>query len=130
MRRERKNRAVNRDLSTPFVDIAKLGTEEDPCFGKHYDLNAEECIQCGEIETCSIAFLQQLKVKRLQAERNNAHLDLEMDKLEKSKQIRDFINEYIKKGSSKSLIITKARRRFKMNKDQLVLIYDELKNGR
>lgn len=64
------------DLLTPF-DVTKLGTDEDPCFGKLYDLKAEECKICGDIEVCSIAFSQKLTEKRLNIESETKFKDLE-----------------------------------------------------
>lgn len=50
-RKKPKNRKI--DYMRPLT-LKDFGTDKDPCFGKHYDLKAEECSRCGDYEACSI----------------------------------------------------------------------------
>lgn len=50
-RKKPKNRKI--DYMKPLT-LKDFGTDRDPCFGKHYDLKAEECSRCGDYEACSI----------------------------------------------------------------------------
>jgi hypothetical protein len=48
------------------INFKDLGGENDPCFGKHYDLKAKECKKCGDCEICAIVsgqknFLSQIE---------------------------------------------------------------------
>jgi hypothetical protein len=39
------------------IDISKIGTSEDPCFGKLYEPITQECTECGDSELCSIVHM-------------------------------------------------------------------------
>jgi len=45
------------DLLNP-LDITKFGTEDDPCFGKQYDLISSECKVCGDSAICQVVMSQ------------------------------------------------------------------------
>jgi len=79
-RKDRKPREnlVNQDLNTMEpIDIMELGGDNDPCFGKHHDLKAEECERCGDAELCQIAMSQNLHKKRLLIEAKSSFKDLD-----------------------------------------------------
>jgi hypothetical protein len=63
------------DLMKP-VDITVFGTDDDPCFGKHYDLKADECQRCGDHEFCAIAMGQTLNKNRKMIEKTSDFLDV------------------------------------------------------
>lgn len=76
-RKKRKTLAKsNIDIMKP-VDLSVVGTENDPCFGKHHDATAPECQRCGDSEFCQIATMNRLKSKRLKLEAKNSYKDLE-----------------------------------------------------
>jgi hypothetical protein len=75
------------DLSKP-VTIETLGTKDDPCFGKHYDIKAPECQSCGDCELCAIVTGQNNHIKRLEKEKSNAFKDLEPIKMADLKEVR------------------------------------------
>lgn len=89
------------DLSIP-IDITKLGTDNDPCFGKHYDARASECIRCGDCELCLIKMGQRNHGLRKKEESKKKFKDLEekaiyeknesISKKEKRKKIKERIN--------------------------------------
>lgn len=39
-------------------DITAFGSENDPCFGKLYDITTKECKRCGDAEFCCLATAQ------------------------------------------------------------------------
>ena len=59
----------------PF-DVTKLGSEDDPCFGKLYDLTAPECHECGDIELCALKLSQSQRVKTLDIESKMSFRDI------------------------------------------------------
>lgn len=68
------------DRMIPF-NYEQLGTVNDPCFGKGFDLKAKECKRCGDCEVCSIVTSQQmLKAVALQ-EKKHSFKDVEEAKL-------------------------------------------------
>lgn len=91
-RRERDSEVPDKLLLQP-LDLSKFGTENDPCFGKLYDLKADECQICGDFEICAVAFSQKLNGKRLKFEETNKMKDLEEVELT---DVRDAIETDIK----------------------------------
>jgi hypothetical protein len=128
MRRERRNKLAGVELGKPIFDIALLGTEDDPCFGKGYELTNEICIGCGDIEACAAVFSQnQIKV-RLEFERDDHDLDLKIDKLELHKQQMEFIKYQFEVTTNRLLIINRVRARFKLQKEGAVNLVAEFIN--
>lgn len=58
------------------IDVTALGTSEDPCFGKHYDLTTDECQRCGDHEFCALKMGQTLNGQRNKIESKNDFLDI------------------------------------------------------
>ena len=128
MRRERRNKLASIELGKPIFDIAILGTPDDPCFGKGYDLTDEICSGCGDIEACATVFNQNQVKRRLELEKDNHDLDLQIDKLELKKQQFDFIQNLLEVTTIKLLIITRIRARFKLSRDGAGALLDEFIN--
>lgn len=59
------------------IDITKLGTSEDPCFGKLFEPTNEQCKICGDCEICSIIMGQKLHLQRAQIEKESRFKDIE-----------------------------------------------------
>lgn len=110
IRRKSRNKiAKNFNLLMP-VDITKLGSEDDPCFGKHYKPSCSECSRCGDSELCAIAVQQRNFAKRNKVESEGKFKDLEegnlvdiVSKLELKKQVKARIRELIKMSGSKGI---------------------------
>lgn len=128
MRRERRNKLASIELGKPIFDIAILGTPDDPCFGKGYDLTDEICSGCGDIEACATVFNQNQVKRRLELEKDNHDLDLQIDKLELDKQYRDFIAQQFKVTTNKMLIVNRMRARFKLSKEKALQLIDTFSN--
>lgn len=115
-RKSRDSKIPPQQLLTPF-DVSKFGSEEDPCFGKLYSLMEEECQLCGDNEVCAIVFANRAHAKRIEQEKKTPILDLTIDKLEKDKDIKEYIAKLKKKGFKKSLIKYRVKKRFRVNMD-------------
>lgn len=107
MAKERKSRKklskkVNMLKPLNSIDILKLGTDDDPCFGKHFDLMEDECRRCGDSTLCQIVSNQKTVKLRDKTEEENRFKDLELDddaaiKLIKKLKKKDIGDEAIKK---------------------------------
>jgi hypothetical protein len=77
MRKSRNKLAKDKsiDVMVP-LQFDKLGTQDDPCFGKLHDPKADECGSCGDSELCAIAQSQKLHFKRKEIEDKQDFKDL------------------------------------------------------
>lgn len=114
MRQARNSNVRPEFLLTPF-DVMKFGSEEDPCFGKLYDLSELECQNCGDQEQCSILFLSKLRKKRLETEKKFPMKDLEIDNLEFKKEVRDYISKKRGQGFTDIKIKRFVKKKFNIN---------------
>lgn len=94
-RKPRKKLSKIMDTLKP-ITIDMLGTEEDPCFGKHLNPKAPECQRCGDSEICAIAMQQRLQIKRAEVEKNGNFKDLEEEKKADQKVIRKMMRVRVK----------------------------------
>lgn len=84
------------------ITLEMLGTEDDPCFGKHLDPKNETCARCGDCEICAIVMQQNNHLKRAEVESKGTFKDLEekdlklVDKAEVKKMVRKRIRELAK----------------------------------
>ena len=115
IRKSRNSKIPNKKLEIPF-DISKLGSKDDPCFGKHYDLNAEECQRCGDIEICAIATGQNLNISRKVIEETQPFKDIESNN---EGEIKDYIKGLKKKGKGNTEIKILTAKRFSINKKEI-----------
>lgn len=81
------------------LDLDKLGTAEDPCFGQLFDPKAEECKICGDCEICSIIMGQKLHLQRNQLEQESKFKDL--DEVEILKDPTTIITNRLKRAEGK-----------------------------
>ncbi len=118
MRKIRDSKVPEEALLRPF-DVAKFGSEDDPCFGKLYSLSEEACLVCGDHEICAIVFANLAHTKRVENEKANPTLDLEIDKLELAKDIRGLNKVLVGKGFGRILRFRRLRQRFRINDEQI-----------
>ena len=107
------------------IDVTKLGSNGDPCFGKGYDLSTKECKLCGDSELCCIKMSQALNVTRKELEAKNHYKDL--DNLEDVNGIKKYIRGLKRKGSTRKEIVEKASIKFEVPKKDIRLIYKSMK---
>lgn len=107
------------------IDITKLGSNQDPCFGKGYDLSTRECKLCGDSELCAIKMAQTLRITRKELEEKNNYKDL--DVLEDTKGIKKYLRSLKRKGLKRKEIFEKTSEKFEVPIDMVKKIYKELK---
>lgn len=105
-REPRKDLVKKVDLMKP-ITIDQLGTEDDPCFGKLYDITTSECQRCGDCELCSIVMGQKNHLAREKEHKKGSFKDLEeipvVDKKEIQKKIRARVVELVKDAGKKGI---------------------------
>ena len=117
-RKSRNSKIPNNKLEIPY-DISKLGSKDDPCFGKHYDLNAEECQRCGDIELCAIAIQQNLTIQRTIVEESQPFKDINEKSVNKEEEIKTYIKKLKAADKTKTEIKVKLRKKFDLNKTEI-----------
>ena len=113
------------DLLKP-IDITKYGSENDPCFGKLYDLGADECKRCGDSELCSAVYSRTAaKGIRDKEQNGNRYKDMELDKPAKppNEALFKWVKEKKTEGLSRAKIISKAQKTFGSTRDEIKKLY-------
>lgn len=101
-RKARNKLSKKYDLMSTPITLDKIGSKDDPCFGKLHDPRHPTCQRCGDSELCCIAMGQINHLKRLKQEDNFTFKDKEevelvaVDKKEIKKKIRSRIRELAK----------------------------------
>lgn len=113
------------DLSKP-LDISILGSEDDPCFGKHHSLTASECSLCGDREICAVLSAQQSNVKLRKAEEAK-HKFKDLEEAELMEAMQEDIHKVLKKFEGKAIFIKVAKRLAKKWNYELVTVKPMLK---
>ena len=111
-------------LAVPF-NIDLIGTDNDPCFGKLYDMTTNECQQCGDSEFCALAMMKNLKSRRDKLEKKQNFKDIDSKEVEEkvlektgyARFIKDLVRLLTKRGGKASLeyLATKATQKLKYN---------------
>lgn len=124
-RKARKETVQAEEFLKP-IDITKFGTDDDPCFGKHYNLSESECKRCGDNGLCAIVTAQKLSIERKNIEGEQKFKDLERGSKE-NKALESWIKDKISEGISRVDIIKKAKSTFGVNREEVKDIYKRLK---
>lgn len=109
------------------IDVTIFGTDDDPCFGKEYNLSTPECKRCGDSELCAIVMGQNNHLKRAKIEKDNRFKDLEI--VEKSKgnpALIEWVRVKKEEGLSRSQIIKKAKNTYGSTREEIKEIYKSL----
>lgn len=124
-----KNKRVSREEINPEefdllkpIDILSLGGEDDPCFGKLYDLVASECKICGDREFCAILSSQNLLIKNQNMEAVQRFKDVEEGEKVKNQKIKtaqQLIAKYQLEGIGPTKILLKVMKETKLNKEEV-----------
>lgn len=126
--RNKVNKEQKKDFSKP-LDVYKLGSEEDPCFGKLHDLKAEECQECGDSEFCVIVMAQNLHKKRIDIEAQQKFLDIEESDIKQTtdkKKAKELCLKYRDQGYKRLKTILKVSKMTGLSKDIVKEIYNNL----
>lgn len=121
----KKNKLIKLE-DTPIlkpVDIDSIGSSDDPCFGKAYDLSAQECRSCGDSELCCIKFAEMMGKTRKELEEENQYKDMELlvDKVAAKKTFRALK----RKGEDKKTIIQKLQAKYSITVKEARTLYRE-----
>lgn len=73
----KKRKAPKKFDYMEVIDITTIGTKDDPCFGKLYDLSENTCRMCGDNARCAIVQSQNQLGDRKTVEKKNRFKDLE-----------------------------------------------------
>jgi hypothetical protein len=128
-RKSRKASIENPEEFLKPIDITQFGTDDDPCFGKQYNLSEPECKRCGDSELCAIVFSQNLNLERKNIEGKNRFKDLELSKEETNPALEKWVGQKIKEGLKRSEIISAAKKSYGSTRDEIKTIYKKLTNG-
>lgn len=107
------------------IDVTQLGSNNDPCFGKGYNLSIKECKLCGDSELCALKMAQVLKITRKEFEEKNHYKDL--DTLEDVDGIKKYMRNLKRKGLTRKEIVSKCNTKFEVPKKDLRIIFKQLK---
>lgn len=107
------------------IDVTKLGSNGDPCFGKGYNLSTKECKLCGDSELCALKMAQVLRITRKELEEKNHYKDL--DTLEDVEGIKKYMRSLKRKGLDRKEIVSKCNTKFEVPKKDLRTIFKQLK---
>lgn len=122
-KREPREKTKGVDFLKP-IDFSKVGTEEDPCFGKLYNLSTDACKRCGDNELCCALFAQNMTKQRKKIESNNRFKDLE---LTENKALSNWVKTKKGEGMSRADIIKTAKKTFGSTREEIKSIYKNLK---
>ena len=128
-RKPRTNIAEDQKDFLKPIDVLSLGSDDDPCFGKHHDLMAKECKNCGDSEFCAIVKAQGLHKERLDIETKQRFKDIEEadeDLLKKKEEAKKLIEGYKDSGLKRLKTIMKVSRELNLQKDIVKQIYDQI----
>ena len=112
------------DIFKPISTIDILGTKNDPCFGKSYDLTTKECKMCGDSELCGIVFAQSMNKTRDEIEKEQHFKDL--DTLIDIPGVQKYMRGLKRKGDDRKTIIEKSMKKFEVPKKDIRDIYRSL----
>lgn len=77
-KRKARKKEVKKDLDLMKpLQFDKLGSADDPCFGKLHNPTVTECQSCGDAEICAIVFAQRQHKVRGKIESEKSFKDLQ-----------------------------------------------------
>lgn len=112
------------DILKP-LDISKLGTGNDPCFGKSYDLSTKECKMCGDSELCCIKFTALMGKTRKELEAETKFKDLEP--LIDMEGCRKYYRRLVREGLGKKDILDKLQSKYELSRQEVRDLYHKFK---
>lgn len=98
------------DFSKP-IRLEDIGSTQDPCFGKHFSLEASECSGCGDAQVCAILVAQKLHTDRSKQGNKQAFLDIEESKLINPQILLSFIVVTFQRSGTNLLPLSKVMER-------------------
>ena len=127
-RKEREASVKPSQLLKP-LDFTKFGSEDDPCFGKLYDLSAAECKICGDQELCGVVFSQNMHSVRAKVEDKTKFKDLDLPRDFDNPTLIKWIKQKIKEKLKRPDIITLGMDLYGLTKSEMRIAYKKAKDG-
>lgn len=124
MEKKKAKKKVSPDPLVP-ISLDMIGGNNDPCFGKGYDLSTEECKQCGDSELCAIKFAAELGKTRKQLEEENHYKD--MESLIDVKAVYKSIRAYKRKNLKMSEILDRLQAKYELSREEVKSLYKQWK---
>lgn len=128
-RKSRKEiKSEDADLLKP-IDVASLGSDNDPCFGKLHDLVAKECKACGDSDFCEIVKAQGLHKERLNIESEQRFKDIEEadeEMVKRKEEAKKLIKEYKEKGLKRLKTIIRVSQEMSLPKEIVKQLYNQI----
>ena len=128
-RKERKASVEPKVFLKP-IDFKKFGSEDDPCFGKLYDLSAPECKICGDQELCGVVFSQNMTKERTKIESKSKFKDLDLPRDFDNPTIIKWVKAKIKEGMKRTEVITLGMDLYGVTKSEMRLAHKKAKDGK
>lgn len=120
-----KLKEVRKELETGDIfepiDITKLGSGNDPCFGKNYDLSTKECKMCGDSELCCIKFTALMGKTRKELEAETKFKDLEP--LVDIEGCKKYYRKLVREKLGKKEILDKLQSKLELSRKEARDIY-------
>ena len=120
-KREPRKKTKGIDFLQP-VDFSNIGTPDDPCFGKHYNLSTDECKRCGDSELCSVLFAINLNKDRAKIEKKQEFKDLNDNN---NQALENWVKSKKREGLSRAETIKKAKHLFGSSRDEVKKLYNK-----
>lgn len=130
-KKERKARNKIKKKKVDFlkpIDITQFGTDDDPCFGKHYNLAEKECKRCGDSEICGLIFSQGLHKKRKKVESKYRFKDMELEPKKQNESLKKWVKEKMLEGKKRYEVIKLANKTFGSTRKEIKQIYKTLQD--
>lgn len=105
------------------INFKSIGSKNDPCFGKLYDLTTQECKICGDSELCCSVFARNQGKTRKELEKENSFKDIEtlIDKT----AVRKTIRYMVRKGKAKKEILEAIQSKYETSREDARALYRE-----
>ena len=123
-REPKKKASLKPEAFLEPIDITKFGTDDDPCFGKLYNLADDACRRCGDSGLCGLVFGQSTHKDRKKIEKENRFKDLEINS--ENKALINWVKEKKKEGLERMKIISKGVKTFGVTRQEIKQIYKNL----
>ena len=122
-RKSREKPSIKAQEFLEPIDVTQFGTDNDPCFGKLYNLAEPECKRCGDSALCGIVFGQNQNLERKQIESKNRFKDLEKPEEGGNEALLKWVKSKKAEGLSRAEIIKKAKNTFGSSREEIKSIY-------
>ena len=114
---------MKEDLLEP-VDLTSIGSDQDPCFGKGYDLRTKECQSCGDSELCVMKTAQKLGKTRAELESSKEFLD---SSVLDEEGIKKYMRKLKRKDYTKKQILDKTQTKYELSRKEVRSLYKTIK---